>query len=120
MTDPNTPFSEHDLDALFTEARQNDPAPSDAFMDRLMADAQDLAPRPLAKGSHENWFTRAFSELGGWPSFVGLATAAAAGVWFGLNPSLSLSDSGSEYLMSNADIYLSEIFPSDLTFAEEL
>ena len=67
------------LEALFSAARDAQPAPSEDLMTRLAADADAAIPRPMPKAIPprlSNWITNLFAASG-------LSGAAVLGVWFG-------------------------------------
>lgn len=76
------------LEAFFAAGRASAPAPSDALLARIMADAEAemvrptvaVMPRPAAQ---TGIFATAIASIGGWAGLGGLATATAAGVWIG-------------------------------------
>lgn len=77
-----------DLDDLFAEARTRAPAPSDALMGRVMADAiahqpQPVPPRPAASVTPKGWSGWLAGLRGGMLAGAGMATATLAGVWIG-------------------------------------
>jgi hypothetical protein len=86
MTDRRELDPEGGLDAFFDAARAHPPAPSDAFLERVMADAvavdaargQSVAPANPRRGLRD-----LLSSIGGWPALAGLATATMAGLWIG-------------------------------------
>lgn len=101
-------MKEEDLDSLFTAARAAPPAPSDALMARVMADAlaqQPAPPRPAgmqapapqgrgSQGGGSLWGTLT-GLFGGAGALAGMGGAAVAGLFIGLaQPALlvSLSD----------------------------
>lgn len=83
------------LDTLFESARQHVPAPSQALMARVMADAAasqaapGLAPQAAARVTPGLW-RQFWQGLGGWPAMGGLATATCAGIWLGVYPPQSM------------------------------
>ncbi len=81
------------LEGFFRAARDARPAPPEALMARIHADAEAAMPRsseprskPLARpggardGGVLSWLGAAF---GGWRGIGGLATATVAGLWLG-------------------------------------
>jgi hypothetical protein len=94
------------LDAAFAAARNMSPAPSNALMSRVLADAAaatalraglanpDANPGTTRSGRHAGgrsfgMFADLAGLLGGWPAIGGIATAALAGVWIGFAGSMS-------------------------------
>ncbi len=76
------------LDEIFAAGRAETPAPSEALLARILADAQGVqeaglaAARPRAAPRPSPW-ARFAEALGGWTSLAGLVTATLAGVWLG-------------------------------------
>lgn len=70
------------LDALFDAAKADAPAPSDAFLARLNADAEAARPVP-APAMPRYPEPTVFERLKGWFAVSGLSGAAALGVWIG-------------------------------------
>lgn len=78
---------------FFAAARSAAPAPSDALMARILADAEAAMPRgaeaPVRSGPEpRRWgggggLLDWFGAFGGWGGVGGLATATLAGLWFG-------------------------------------
>lgn len=87
MTDPNDKM----LDDLFAQARAVAPAPSDALIARVLADAvlPVQASAPIKAGG---FWSGLMDTLGGWPAVGGLATATVAGIWVGIAPPASVAD----------------------------
>lgn len=90
MTERRDIGSERDLDALFEAARAHSPAPSEAFLARVVADAaavdaarrQSAAQAAAQPGARRGLRDR-LQAIGGWPALAGLATATVAGLWIG-------------------------------------
>jgi len=77
-----------DLDDLFAAARDQAPAPSDALMARVLADAlaEQPAPRPatpVVVVARAGVLSRLASVFGGMGALAGMGTAAAAGLLIG-------------------------------------
>jgi len=90
MTHPNDDM----IDDLLAQARGADPAPSDALMARVLADAaavQAASAQPEPVPVQSLW-DRAMDAIGGWPALSGLAAATVAGVWIGVAPPATVSD----------------------------
>lgn len=88
-------MSDHDqdtLDAAFAAARRPDPAPSEALMARVLADAEAAQSRPATREPRPTRWSGFFDLLGGWPAVSGLAAAGVAGLWLGLAPPASVED----------------------------
>lgn len=102
------------LDKLFAAGRSG-PQPSDALMARIAADAEAQVRRPVAAPRRRMGIAEAvLSMLGGWPALTGMATAAAAGVWFGY-ASPDLVDG---YLSTEESVTLGDFLPDMTVLAE--
>lgn len=89
-----TTWDDAALDALFADvARDGDVAPGEAFLSKLIDDAEALQPglavaggaiaeAPARRAGLYGWI----SALGGWPALGGVAAAGVAGLWVGLAP----------------------------------
>ena len=85
------------LEALFAEARAEAPAPSGAFLDRIMADAEAelaaaSAPAPAAPARRGPLRAFVSALAGGWAGLGGLVAATGAGLWIGLAPPALVQD----------------------------
>ncbi|WP_072793703.1 hypothetical protein [Cognatishimia maritima] len=106
------PVTDDALDALFAEAADFAPTPSDALMARVLADAEAFQPaaaEPMARRSQRSW--RVFLDvIGGWQGAGGLVAATLAGVWIGFvgSDSVLLQD-GQILLEGETDYYLSDL-----------
>lgn len=103
-------MQDDELDRLLATAAKAAPAPSDALMERVLADALALQPQPAAlrtapppvRASH---LSRLLAALGGGPALAGLSMAAAFGIALGY-----LSPTTMDYLTgSTTDV--AEFFP---------
>ena len=77
---------DHDRDALeafFKAARGTAPAPSEAMLARVLADADRVRTTPRQPRPSRPLTARLRDLLGGWPAMAGLTTAALAGLWIG-------------------------------------
>jgi hypothetical protein len=105
-----TVMQDDELDRLLAAAARTAPEPSDALMQRVLADALALQPQPAAlrpapAPARTNRLSRFFRSLGGGPALAGLGTAAAFGIVLGY-----LSPTTLDYLTgSTADA--AEFFP---------
>lgn len=82
-----TMLSDNALEEIFAAGRDATPAPSEALMARIMADADgEIAARapvaPVRRPGLSLW-GRIVSGLGGWPAVAGMVTATVAGIWIG-------------------------------------
>jgi hypothetical protein len=74
---------------FFAAARHAAPAPSDALIARILADAEAAMPRgaegPVRPGPapRRGGLLSWLGAFGGWGGVGGLATATLAGLWFG-------------------------------------
>lgn len=83
MTDNrNDSLPDKELERLLARAVVNDPVPSMALMQRIVADADSALDR-LQKPVHRRRELGILAALGGWPALTGLVTATAAGIWIG-------------------------------------
>lgn len=86
-------MQDDDLDQLLALAARTAPQPSDALMERVLADALSLQPqapalRPAAAPDRAGFLTRLIGAIGGGPVIAGLGTAAVFGIALGyLSPS---------------------------------
>ena len=103
-------MQDEELDRLLAAAARTAPPPSDALMQRVLADALALQPQPAAlrpapTSVRISRLSRIFRALGGGPALAGLGTAAVFGVVLGY-----LSPTTLDYLTgSTADA--AEFFP---------
>jgi hypothetical protein len=95
MTQRDDFLGDADLDSLFADARSDQVMPSDAFMARVLADADavqdangaglpDWAKTKLDQPARGSWFANLLDSLGGWRGGAGLATATVMGLAIGL------------------------------------
>lgn len=107
------------LDACIEAARAAQLEPSDAFLARVLADAEAVqseierppARAPRARGGRLRQAVRA---LGGWPAMGGLAAATLAGIWIGISPPEGVQ----AYLAAPDAAYIVDLAPAagfDLT-----
>lgn len=85
------------LDDLFAKAAAQRITPSDALVNRIMADAADVQPkqRRLAPVAGPGWFATLADWFGGGLSLAGMSAAAITGLYLGVaQPTavLALSD----------------------------
>jgi hypothetical protein len=103
-------MQDDDLDRLLATAAQTAPTPSEALMNRVLADALGLqpaalTPRQAADAPRPGLWSRLVDALGGPPALAGLGTAAVFGVALGY-----LSPTTLDYLTgTSADV--AEFFP---------
>ena len=75
-----------DLDDLLATAARQAPAPSEALMNRVLADAlalQPQAPGPRPVATEPGFLSRLAGLFGGMPALAGLGTAAVFGLALG-------------------------------------
>ena len=111
------------LDDLFAKARADQPAPSDALLTRIAADAADWQPDPRPE-PRRGLMAELLDALGGWPALGGLATATMAGLYLGFAQPDLLGRSGVAITtdagaLEEADGFSFGIFPDDALFFEE-
>ena len=77
--------------APFFAAARAEPGPSTALLNKVIADAAEVAaaraPRPAPAAQRRGIGQRlraAFAPVGGWPGLAALGTCAAIGFWAGL------------------------------------
>ncbi|MDA5094115.1 hypothetical protein O2N63_08430 [Aliiroseovarius sp. KMU-50] len=96
-----------ELEAFFEAGCAASPVPSDALMAAIVEDAQTHQPtsQTVAAPAQRRSFWREFlSQIGGWPSVAGMATATIAGVWIGFADPVQLETwSGGVVLSGNYD-----------------
>ena len=118
------------LDALFIDAQQNPPVPSDVLMARIAAQGRALQPnvvpsRPaqsvVARSRGRAWLMGFFmgGALGAGLGGAGLAAAGLVGLWVGLNPPAPLAGLG-EALWQNGPISLVDQELADLIDGPQL
>jgi hypothetical protein len=116
MKDPVEPeLDDLSLDVLFTEAKAG-AHPSDALMDRIVADAAAVATVLPDVEQGPGILVRMLDALGGWPSLSGLATATIAGIYIGFSDptlleavGLSETSEASTELLFGDDAYFDEL-----------
>ncbi len=74
------------IDDLFGLARGENPAPSDALMARVLADAASAHAAPQPAPVQSSLWQGILDFVGGWPSVGGLAVAGVTGIWVGFAP----------------------------------
>ncbi|MBU2937437.1 MULTISPECIES: dihydroorotate dehydrogenase [Pacificibacter] len=103
MTQREDFLSDADLDTLFADAQSDAPVPSDAFMARVLADADsvqeasgaglpDWARSKPAQPVRKSWFANLLDSVGGWRGGAGLATATVMGLAIGLGAPTTVTD----------------------------
>lgn len=102
-----------DLDLFFSAARDAAPEPSSDLMARIMADA--VAAQPVMPASSQpvkiGFFAVLLATIGGWPAMAGMVTAAATGIWIGVNPPTGFESLSATYLGAETSEYLSDYMP---------
>ena len=82
-----TPEMEAALDRLLAEARDLEPGPSDAFLNRVLADAATAAPPAMAPERQTRPRTGGLAALlgsiGGWQGVAAVAASALIGIGLG-------------------------------------
>lgn len=112
-------MQDKDLDALLALAANRSPQPSEALLDRVLADAlaeQQAQARPVARfapaPAPAGFFARLAGFFGGGPMLAGVVSAAVAGVAVGyLNPAtLDLLTGGMAASAETLDLFPSADF----------
>jgi hypothetical protein len=113
-------MSENDkFDDLFAQMRGVEAAPSQDLLNRVLLEARavqdEVAPQvTLGFAKPSGW--RAFlQELGGWRAISGLATAGVVGVWIGIAPPDSLSQTVNQFINQIGTGAAIETFPDPFT-----
>jgi hypothetical protein len=105
-------LDEAELEGLFAAARGSAPAPSEALMARILADADAAVPAPPpvaaprarhAPRTRRGWLARALAGIGGWPAAAGLAAAAFTGLGLGIGAPEMLSELSGGVLSATPD-----------------
>lgn len=106
------------LEALFAEARQHAPQPSDVFLSRLIEDAVAAQPKPqMPARPARGFWSRLLGAIGGAAVVVGMGSAAMAGLVIGyvqpeemlqFSDTIGLSESQHIEVLPNFDIFLTE------------
>lgn len=108
MTDDNKHID--GLEAYFSAARANAPAPSATLLERIAQEALAVqSPEPVPVAPRPGWLSQLWQSLGGWPAFGGLATATVAGVWIGVNPPNTLALAAESYLGTESAGYFVDL-----------
>jgi hypothetical protein len=73
-----------DLDALFAEARVEQPSPT--LVARVAADAKAVQAQPAPKSAvpRQSWWAAAIAGIGGWSAVSGITAAGVMGLAVGL------------------------------------
>ena len=104
------------VDGLFAEAAAQRAVPSQGLVTRILADADDLQPRPqpwrVATPEPKGWFNTLAGWFGGGGSLVGMSAAAATGLYFGVAQPASILTL-TELVTGAAVIDSLELLPSD-------
>jgi hypothetical protein len=122
MTDRMDGQQDHDdLDDFFGAARRVTPAPSDALMARVLADAMAAQAPVMVRVQRPGWLAQLRDALGGWPAVGGLATAGVVGLAVGIAAPAGLGDLTAALLGQPADGYLVDLMPElDFDIAMDL
>lgn len=87
MSKTQNNLTESELEMVFDAARQAAPAPTDAFMESVLADALSaMPPAPaLPRGRMEKrpWYRLALDAIGGFKGVGALTACLLASVWIG-------------------------------------
>lgn len=111
-----TDMQDKDLDRLLARAAGDRPTPSDALMDRVLADALALQPQPAGLAPahaavRPGLLARLAAMFGGAPMLAGVCSAAVAGVAIGyLNPASMDTLTGGLMAAETLDLFPSADF----------
>jgi hypothetical protein len=122
MTDRMDGQQDHDdLEDFFSAARRMSPAPSDALLARVLADAMAAQVPVTVRVQRPGWLAQLRDALGGWPAVGGLATAGVVGLAVGIAAPAGLGDLTAALLGQPADGYLVDLMPElDFDIAMDL
>lgn len=84
-------MTDDDLDSFFAAARDTAPAPSEALMARVLADASLEQSRPVpmpTRTSHRSVWQMLAAVFGGGGALAGMMTATVAGAYIGFSQPL--------------------------------
>ncbi len=124
MPDSNTltPDEERALNALFEDARAEEPPVSMALLERITEDAADAvpAPSPIASpSSPKTWFGEMFAQLGGFQGASVMTACALFGLSLGYaGPDSLLSATGWTGLTTESSEFDTEIEAFQTTYFE--
>lgn len=102
-------MQQDDIDDLFAEVRKAKPAPTEALIERVLADAlrEQPKPAPAAPPRRVGHWSRLFRRFGGVPTLAG-AAAAVVGLAVGYaDPTMVdiLAGGISSYSIGDADLF---------------
>jgi len=85
------PMNEPELDRIFAAIRDETADPTADLKARMLADAHQLAPKPIDRAAAKRkpsaaWLDRIADAFGGWMSVGGLTACLAIGITFGAAP----------------------------------
>lgn len=85
------PMNDSELDRIFVAIRDETAHPTVDLRARMLADACQLAPKPMDKATPRRkpaaaWLERIADAFGGWMSVGGLTACLAIGITFGAAP----------------------------------
>lgn len=104
-----TTDKDHILERGFAQLRAQEIVPSEALLDRIMLDAdQVLAAHGVvaapAFAAPQGFATALLDAIGGWMSVGGLTVAAMAGLWIGVYPPDAVYDFSTGFLGDTFEI----------------
>lgn len=103
---------EEELERLLARSAENGPEPSEALLERVMADAdRTLAAQQATVRPRQVRRQGLFAGLGGWPALTGLVTATVAGIWIGFAQPGPVGGIADGMLATDADYDLGDLMP---------
>lgn len=115
-TDKRPMLSEAELDALLNAAAAEPVAgPSEALMQRIMADAAENRPRPViaapaAKIARRGLIAYLLDQIGGVPAATGLAMVGLAGLMIGYADTSLINSAGQAIGLEAADYDIGDLY----------
>lgn len=115
--------TDQDLDAFFDAARNSSPEPSPEFLARILSDAEGVqnsfVQTPFgARKPAKSVFAQLRDAIGGWPALGGLVTASAVGVWIGISPPESVTETMAAFLGDSTEFIVDPLSGFELASIE--
>lgn len=119
-------MTDHDLDRLLDAARGGGPAPSDALMARVMADAVAAQSRKVVRPALRirqgyrslQLLDRLAAAFGGAGALAGVCSAMVAGIFIGIAQPAPVAALTS-VLLTGTQVGTVDLFPTGVAFWEE-
>jgi hypothetical protein len=111
------------LDDFLAAARADMPEPSEAFLARVLADAEAVqagfqAAIPVSRAAPRGGFLSGLSAVfGGWAGLSGMATATIAGLWIGFAGADQLGTVAASYIGGTDTLGTVNLLPDGDFFA---